>query len=88
MFQKPTKDPHSGRHGKVIRFSTHNPHAENSYVFAEWRPARRPRKKVCSERGVKRTFCDSSSNPVDSTVFRNEPFGENVEGLSHYVDGS
>jgi hypothetical protein len=38
MFQKPTKKRHSGRHRKLIRFSTHNPHAENSYVFAEWRP--------------------------------------------------
>jgi hypothetical protein len=26
----------------------------------------------------------AGSNPVAPTIFRNEPFGENVEGLSHY----
>ena len=29
-----------------------------------------------------------SSNPVAPTLFGNEPFGENVEGLSHCGDGS
>jgi hypothetical protein len=30
----------------------------------------------------------SGSNPVAPTIFRNEPFGENVEGLSHCGDQS
>jgi hypothetical protein len=29
---------------------------------------------------------DASSNPVAPTFFRNEPFGENVKGLSHFSD--
>jgi hypothetical protein len=48
MFQNPTKERDSGRHRNVIRFSTHNPHAENSYVFAERCPAQRPLKKILS----------------------------------------
>jgi hypothetical protein len=28
------------------------------------------------------------SNPLAPTIFRNEPFGENVEGLSHFRDKS
>jgi hypothetical protein len=31
---------------------------------------------------------DDSSNPVAPTVFRKKPFGENVEGLSHFRDES
>jgi len=31
---------------------------------------------------------ENSSNPVAPTFFRNEPFGENVEGLSHFGDES
>src|SRR5438046_2374745 len=30
----------------------------------------------------------AGSNPVAPTIFRNEPFGENVEGLSHCGDQS
>jgi hypothetical protein len=29
-----------------------------------------------------------SSNPVASTIFRNEPFGQHVEGLSHFREES
>jgi hypothetical protein len=32
--------------------------------------------------------CTVGSNPTLSALFRNEPFGENVEGLSHDQDGS
>lgn len=28
----------------------------------------------------------AGSNPVSPTIFRNEPFGENVEGLSYCGD--
>jgi len=44
------------RNRKLIRFSTRAPRAENSYVIAESRPARRPMRKVSSECGVNRTF--------------------------------
>jgi hypothetical protein len=30
----------------------------------------------------------NSSNPVAPTIFRKKPFGENVEGLSYFGDGS
>ncbi len=30
----------------------------------------------------------AGSNPVASTIFCNEPFGQNVEGLSHFTDKS
>jgi hypothetical protein len=46
---------------KVIRFSAHAPHPENSCVIADSPPARRPMRKVSSECGVYGTISDPKS---------------------------
>src|SRR6185312_3524305 len=43
----------------------------------------------CSSAWLERLVRDQEaggSNPLSPTIFRNEPFGENVEGLSQYGD--